>query len=93
MMNMLCEIASKWRQLGTQFGLERDELDSIQMKGFTPMDYLLEVIAIKKARSTQFWWDDIVEALCALKENRIAQKVCRKYKIARSYFSGMNTLF
>ena len=90
-MNMLCGIANKWRQLGTQFGLQRNELEAIKQKNNTPMDWLLEVVATKKARTTGFWWTDIVEALRAIKENSVADRICCKYNIPQSPFhSGMH---
>ena len=86
MMNMLCGIANKWRQLGTQFGLQRNEPETIKLNHATPMDWLLDVIAMKKAQTTHFWWTDIVEALRAVKENNIADRICREYNIPQSRF-------
>ena len=88
-MNMLCGIASKWRLIGNQFGLTKNELDSIRMTNLAPMECLLEVIAIKKARTTHFWWTDIVEALFAIKEDNLANRICQKYRIVRSITPGM----
>ena len=83
---MLCGVANKWRQLGTQFELQRNELEAIRMNYPAPVDGLLEVIAMKKARTSHFWWTDIVEALRAIKENSLADRICRKYNIVQSQF-------
>ena len=87
-LNMLCGIAFKWRQLGTQFGLEQHELEAIKMNNYYPMDWLLQVIAMKKARTTHFGWIDIVEALRAIQENSLADRICRKYDIVLSKFDS-----
>ena len=90
---MLCGVANKWRQLGTQFELHRNELEAIRMNYPAPVDGLLEVIAMKKARTSHFWWTDIVEALRAIKENSLADRICRKYNIVQSQFhSGSYTV-
>ena len=88
-MNMLCGIASKWRLIGNQFGLTKNELDGIRMTNIPPKECLLEVIATKKAHTTHFWWTDIVEALFAIKEDNLANRICQKYRIVRSITPGM----
>lgn len=81
---MLCGITDKWRRLGTQFGFSNNELRAIRMNASEPMDCLQEVIATKKARSTDFGWTDVVKALNAMKEYKLADRICQEYKIATS---------
>ena len=88
---MLCGITNKWRQLGTQFGLLHNELETIKMNGSGPDDWLIEVIAKKKARSTHFGWTDIVTALRAIKECALADRICRKYKVSNTQHHPGNT--
>ena len=83
-MNMLCGITNKWRRLGTQFGFSNNELQTIKMNASEPMDCLQEVIATKKARSTYFGWTDVVKALNAMEEYKLANRICQEYKIAPS---------
>ena len=83
-MNMLCGVAHKWRQLGNQFGLQSNDLASIKMSHSVPMEWLLDVIATKKARTTNFGWRDIVKALRAIGENSVADRICHKYSIPLS---------
>ena len=80
-MNMLCVIANKWKQLGTEFDIDNSELEAIKMKHNAPMEWLLEVIATKKARTPGFSWAHIVQALRAIKQNNIADRICREYNI------------
>ena len=88
-MNELSVIASKWRQLGTQFGFEGNQLDEIQMDRFASKDCLMELITRKKARMTNFWWTDIVKALHAINENTLADKICQRFRIVQSVYSGI----
>jgi hypothetical protein len=46
------------------------------------MDCMQEVIAMKKARSTHFGWEDIVRALHAIQCNNLAERICKKYNIS-----------
>ena len=80
---MLCPIANKWEQLGTQFGFQQNEL--MEIKKSCPhsncTEWMTTMISKKIARSLEFGWNDIVRALVNIDCMKIAETICKKYKV------------
>ena len=80
-----------YKQMATARNPVWTELETIKMNGSGPDDWLIEVIAKKKARSTHFGWTDIATALRAIKECALADRICRKYKVSNTQHHPGNT--
>ena len=79
LLNTLSPVASKCFALGLQLGVTYPQLRKIEYEYRRCDDQLREIISERLRQESPLTWDDIVRALRAVGENRLASEIENKY--------------
>ena len=81
--DLLFEVASKWEELGSQFGgFTHNTFDEIKQSHphDGPKTWMHDMITRRRKNTDLFRWSDVAEALRNIECHDVAEKICRQYK-------------
>lgn len=78
---LLEPLVARWRRFGTALNMNPDTMEAIESKPNTlePSDKMRKVLIILQRRNS-LYWDDVVKAVRAMRNNRLAENLPQKGK-------------